>query len=117
MGPFSGSYAIINSCDASTEYSDSTCSTQGISTSSPLSTTCPSVPSSKGYYSVQSCVTPAPPAKPPNNDLAIGLGVGLGGGAAIGAGAGVFYYVKGLHAAAHKVAVIAEPVADSIELA
>jgi len=60
----------------------------------------------------------ASPVAKPNNDLAIGLGVGLGGGAAIGAGAGVFYYVKGLHAAAaHKVAAIAEPVADSIELA
>ena len=59
----------------------------------------------------------ASPVEKPNNDLAIGLGVGLGGGAAIGAGAGVFYYVKGLHAAAHKVAVNTEPVADSIELA
>jgi hypothetical protein len=59
----------------------------------------------------------ASPVEKPNNDLAIGLGVGLGGGAAIGAGAGVFYYVKGLHAAAHKVAVNTDPVADSIELA
>jgi len=117
MGPFSGSYGIINSCDASTEYSDSTCSTQGVSTSSPSSTTCPTVPDDDGHYSVRSCVTPAPPAKPPNNGLAIGLGVGLGGGAAIGAGAGAFYYVNGLKAAAHKVVVIAEPVADSIELA